>query len=279
MQKHGSHSGAPEIRLIRAPAYPFSARDLFGDLRSRLSREHSGRMSFERLGRIMGKRKSTAYHWFEVFDHPHVQALMCLLEQLAPRARQDFIESHCRIFPTLTHPLLAHSPAQTAKLRELLRQKAGVTIVTGKEFSRNFVLTALGHEHRLSGGKPRDAGGLDLHRPTKFVPLEKVIYIDAALGLKDTRQLALETWPKILVSRASLLLLNGVWSALPEVREDLVRCANFKHVVLAEAATPDLADLKEHVSAPLHVLTLSDAKQASAGIRIDCRQLKSLKMP
>jgi hypothetical protein len=50
---------------MTAPGYPFSARDIFGDLRSRLAAEHRRPMNFERLAKMLGRSKSTTYNWFE----------------------------------------------------------------------------------------------------------------------------------------------------------------------------------------------------------------------
>jgi hypothetical protein len=55
----------PEDGFMTAPGYPFSARDIFGDLRSRLSTEHRRPMSFERLAKMLGRSKSTTYNWFD----------------------------------------------------------------------------------------------------------------------------------------------------------------------------------------------------------------------
>ena len=279
MHKHGSNSGAVGSELITAPAYPFTARELFGNLRGLLSEARREPMSYDRLAKIVGKSKSTTHHWFELFAHPHVLAFMCLLERLSPAQRHDYIEAHCRIFPTLNHPILANSPKEVAKLLLLLNQSAGLTIVTGgRESSRTFVLTALGHTQRGSVGSRQRVAGLDLHRPRNFVPVESVTYIDGSIGLKHVRQLTLRVWTRILTSKAPIMLFNGVWSAVPQVREDLVRCTKLKHVVIAEEAIPHLADLKRRVTTPIHVLTLSAAKHVCGGIRIDCRGVKRAKM-
>jgi len=50
---------------MTAPGYPFSARDIFGDLRSRLAAEHRPPMSFERLAKMLGRSKSTTYNSFD----------------------------------------------------------------------------------------------------------------------------------------------------------------------------------------------------------------------
>ncbi|HUD46084.1 MAG TPA: hypothetical protein VMR33_04600, partial [Candidatus Baltobacteraceae bacterium] len=116
---------------MTAPSYPFSARDIFGDLRSRLAAEHRRPLSFERLAKMLGRSKSTTYNWFDIFHHPHVLGFLCLLERLPPTERHSFIEAHCRAYPTLDDPHLAHAPGKTGKLLELLNQKGGLTLITG----------------------------------------------------------------------------------------------------------------------------------------------------
>ena len=49
-------------------------------------------------------------------------------------------------------------------------------------------------------------------------------------------------WPRVLTSGAPRLFFNRVWSSVPEVREDLLRCAGFKHVVIAEEGPSDVGD-------------------------------------
>jgi len=60
-------------------------------------------------------------------------------------------------------------------------------------------------------------------------------------------------------------VFNRVWSSC-RVRDDLLRCAGFKHVVIAEEVASDVGDLKTRVSTPIHVLTLLTAKSVPEGI-------------
>ena len=265
---------------MTAPGYPFSARDIFGDLRSRLAAEHRRPMSFERLAKMLGRSKSTTYNWFDIFHHPHVLGFLCLLERLPPAERQSFIEAHCRAYPTLDDPRLAHAPGKTAKLLELLDQKAGLTIITGgTDFSRAFVFTALAHAASRADGKLPAAAGIDLRRSNLFVPVESLIYINGDLGPDHARRLTQRIWPRVLTSGAPRLFFNRVWSSVPEVREDLLRCAGFKHVVIAEEWALDVGDLKTRVSTPIHVLTLSTAKSVPEGILVNCRRVQRAKRP
>jgi hypothetical protein len=70
-----------------------------------------------------------------------------------------------------------------------------------------------------------------------------------------------------------------MWSSVPDVRDDLLRCAGFKHVVIAEEAALDVGDLKTRVSTPIHVLTLSAAKSAPERILMACRRVQRAKRP
>jgi hypothetical protein len=66
---------------------------------------------------------------------------------------------------------------------------------------------------------------------------------------------------------------------VPEVREDLLRCAGCKHVVIAEEGALDMADLKTRVSTPMHVLTLSTAQSVPERILVNCRRVQRAKRP
>jgi len=265
----------PAEGLLTAPAYPFSARAIFGGLRSRLELHHHHSMSFERLAKMLGKSKSTTHHWFDLSPQPHVLAFLSLLERLSPAQRLSFIEAHCRVYPDLNHPILELSPGKTGDVSELLKQKAGVTIMTGgTEYSRTFVFTALGHAATRADGKLYRASGIDLHRPTRFVPVESWIYIDDNLPLDHTRKLVRRICPRILTSAAPQLFFNGVWSSVPDVRDGLIRCAKFKHIFIADEPAPDLRYLRRRVATPIHELTLSPSESIPEGILVTCRAIE-----
>jgi hypothetical protein len=230
-------------------------------------------MSYERLAKIMGQFKSTVHYWFNFYKHPHVLGFLSLLERLSPAQRQSFIEARCRAYPTFDHARLAHSPAKTGKLLQLLSQKAGLTIIAGgTDSERTFVFTALAHAAIGSGDKLINVAGIDLHRPV-FVPVESLLYIDRAAGSAQIRQLTHEIWPKMLTSEAPRLFFNGVWSTEPTFRADLLRCAQIKHVFIAEQEMPDVRDLKARVLTPIHIVALATSKSVPGGILINCRRI------
>lgn len=277
---------APKIRnintnttqsdIVQPPAYPFSGRALFHDLHVRLSQELRETLGFDRLAQIIGQPKSTTHHWFAVSDHPHVIALMCLLERLSPAGRQSFVESHVRVFPSLEHASLAHSPAKIGKLFELLRQERGLTIITaGTDSARTYLVTALGHAYHRVGARFQNALGIDFHRPANFVPVESLNYVES--NPRRTNRAVLNLWPKIQTSSGRLVILNGVWTALPEIRSEILRCANHNHVILADAGVPSLNYLRSEIGTPINVVTLSQSKRISGGILLHCRKIISRK--
>jgi len=132
---------------------------------------------------------------------------------------------------------------------------------------------------RAVGASAVGGAGINLHLPIRFVSVESLVYNDEALVPNHARQLIERIWPRVLTSAAPKLFFNGVWSAVPEVRDDLLRCARFKHVIIAEQGTPDVRYLKAKVSTPIHVLTLSASKLVLEGILVACRRVERAKRP
>jgi hypothetical protein len=270
----------PAEGLMTAPAYPFSARAIFGDLRSRLALQHHCPMSFERLAKMLGKSRSTTYHWFDLSRQPHVLGFLSLLERLSPAQRVSFIEAHCRTYPDLNHPRLTLAPGKAGDVLELLQQKVGLSIVTGgTQNSRQFVFTALGHAATRGDGKLYQTSGIDLRRPIRVVPVESWIYIDGDIGAALVRQLVHKVWTRTMTSSAPRLFFNGVWSFMPEVRGDLMRSAQSKHVFIADEVAPDLRYLRAKVATPIHELTLSPSKSVPDGIMVTCRAIERATHP
>lgn len=268
MNKHMRSDRFSGIGVITSPAFPFTGAQLFKDLRRRLAKELGLKMTLEQLSGIMGVPLSTVHYWLEACPHTQVIALMSLMERLSSREQNAFIEEHTRIFPTLSHPKLLWRPATQTYLFNILAQQRGLTTITGgTESSRSFVLTALGHSYRFVESKQRTPVGIDAHRPMDYVPVEGVKYIDASKGREHVRNCVQKIWLSVVTSRASLVLLNGIWSSMPEMRLEICRLSRHKHVVITGH------DLKKAV--PLsgirrkgHVLTLAPPEYGSDRLQI-----------
>lgn len=266
--------------IIRTPGYPFTARELFGDLFTRLAKESGEVPTFQRLGELVGRSKSTAHHWFGISEQPQVVALLCLLERLSEAQRQNFIESHCRVMPSFEHTAFAHEPANTGQLLELLRQPSGLTVVCGgTDEMRRFLVSAAGHAYRRAYGPKQRVTGIDVDRPNKMVPVESVFHVDPFQSPSELKACLLNIWPRVQTASATLVILNGIWQRIPELRPEILRCANHKHVVLAESGVPDLHAVRSRVSTPLHVVSVSAAQHISGGILVNCRRVRPPKRP
>jgi hypothetical protein len=260
------------VTFVTSPGFPFDARNLLDDLRTALSRRMGHPLTTEHLARIMGQAVSTTHFWFGTYRHPHLLGFMALLELLPPAERQTFLASFCRTLPTLDDPRFVGTPGDLLLLLKLLRHRQGLTVITGPDDGeRTCLLTAIGHSYCQSFAHRQWPTGIDLHFPTRFVPVPAVRYLAETTATDQVRKLTLEVWPKIVTSKASLLLFNRVWSKVPAVRADLLRSTRFKHVVLADEIMPDLQTLQDDVSRLLHV-DVSSCTEVPNAIRIVCRR-------
>lgn len=157
----------------------------------------------------------------------------------------------------------------------LLELPAGLTfVVGGAEMSRTFLVAALGHACQHRSGKHRPVAGIDLHRPDDFVPVSGIHYLDGSAGSNRVAKDATEILPKVLASSAPLLVFSGVWSLLPGWRRQILHCAQHKHVILAEAGMPNLAEVKKLVRTPINIMSVSATQRVTEGIRVNWRRVK-----
>ena len=225
--------------------------------------------TFRRLGKLTGQPPSTTQNWFQTFDHPHLIFFLCLLEQLPERKRLELIDEYCRELPLLSHPRLAHDPLAVSALERLLHESKGFTFINGgTDFHRTFVLSALGHAfERLNGGGAFVAG-MDVHEPAKFVPVQGLVYFGGALTDAGLQTFIHETWPAIRSSQAKLLLLNGIWSAVPNLRRQILEQAGRRHVISADVNAPEAIEFRRSVNERVGIVTVSHAKEDSSWIRV-----------
>jgi len=271
MKKPVHDNANTKSQFIRPPACPFDAKDLWEALRSKIERQRKVPLGYEELGQMMGRPKSTAHFWFSVYGHPHLIGFMNLLERLPVQERLTFLNSYCRAYPTLTHPRIV---GDIKEMETLLSEKTGITVIIGAtERARTFVVNAFGHSFQSQYGGTSGAAGIDLHCPKDFVPVATVHYLDENLDAGRIFELVLSIWPKILTFKANLRLFNNVWSRVPHTRNDILRLATAKHVILADSMPPALAHLKSKVLGPVTLAHLSESKATKDLIRVELSRL------
>lgn len=138
----------------------------------------------------------------------------------------------------------------------------------GSAPQRTFLLTAYGHAFSGLNEALTAVAGIDFTCPDNFVPVANIKYVDRSIGIHRTQKLISNLWPKILTSKAKLLLLNCVWSSFPECREDILRLAEYKHVILADDVTPSGFEIRP-IRAPVHWLLIPNGKNAPGEIRVN----------
>jgi hypothetical protein len=254
--------------LLRPPAYPFGGPQLFQRLRFMLAEAFGSEQTFRRLGMLTGQPPSTTQNWFQTFEHPHLIFFLCLLEQLPESRRIELINDYCRELPLLTNPRLAHDPLAVSALERVVRETKGFTLIRGgTDFQRTFVLTSLGHAfERSSGGS--FAAGMDVHAPAKVVPAQGLVYFGGEPTVAGLRAFIDETWPTTRSSQTKLLLLNGIWAAAPNLHRQIIEQSGRRHVILADASTPEAIELRHSANERVGIITLSHAKENASWIRV-----------
>ena len=90
------------------------------------------------------------------------------------------------------------------------------------------------------------------------------------LTQRGAKALTLAHWPRILTSKAQLLLFNNVWSLVPELSGDFVRLAAIKRLIVAERTAPEPARVR--IFNALDIVTVSECLRG--GIQISCRRFE-----
>lgn len=262
--------------ISTAPAHPLTGRQLLETVRRAWEAERGYKLTIERLSPMIGKSVSTTGYLLGVHAQSQILAFVCALERLSEPERCRIVSSVCRTLPTVVHPRLSHSPGTVRVLLELLGQQHGLSIVSGGTVaSRSFVLQALGHTFSQLDPDHRTAAGLDIHQPSKMVPVETMLYLRNPLGTAQAREVVQAVWPEIRASQAPLLLFNGVWSLVPELHDEILSLSKKRHVIIADAIPPSRSQVARKKIKPVNVLMLSRVPANPALIRITCQKSRA----
>lgn len=258
--------------LVSPPAFPTPGNRIFNRIGTALSASRGYPLRNIDLASLIGQSESTTSHWFGIGPQPHVVSCFCLLEQLLPVERHRLVDTLCRELPLIDHPRLRHNPAAVTALRHLLTQNTGLTlIIGGTDEQRTFLIAALGQSFCRNDRLHRTAAGIDLHEPDWFAPVETMLYFMGPAEPTKVREAVRRNWPQIMNAKQPLILLNGIWSALPELRHDVLSLATRRHVIMAdlEIAVPRTAlDTKS----PRHTLAISTARENNNWIAIQMQR-------
>lgn len=253
---------------IAAPSFPPERlKKLLLNLKAELARDTGQPLSFDDWGRLTGRPGNTLASWCDDGSAHQLQALMVSLERLPESQRHQLIDDACREHPTLRHPKLSHDFVIVSFLAKLLRLPSGFTAIQGSPaHMRTFLLTALGNSFEQSEHAGYGTAGIDIHRPDDFTPIVGVAYLDNPIRGTEAAQQIQQAWLEVSKVKARLFLFNDVWSKAPALQPEIMALVRHAHVVVADSLFNGAV---KRVPAPVHLLTVSAARENPGWIRVD----------
>jgi hypothetical protein len=189
------------------------------------------------FARYLNLAKTTFFSWFNRGTQlSQIESLLHLLERLPQSSRDQLLTGLLREFPSLESPRLAHAPIDVSRLRSLLREPRGLTLILGdSDAHRTFVLTALAHEATRIGSSLRSVSGIDAHGSDALVPVPGVHYLQNRDQPAQVLAAVRSTWPKI--QQSPVLFFNRIWSRLPAKEQAaILALATKRNVIIADEA-------------------------------------------
>ena len=259
--------------LLLAPAYHKSGSEVVRTLKQALDRVECSpgqKLEQKHVGHMVGVSKSTIHDWFHGKLAGPLQNFLCVFERLSETDRILILREFCRPCPRLEHPRLAHDAEALTRLKTSLAQPSGLTFVVGAPEPRTFLVTALGHS--ITRVKPTSrVCGLDIHRPDSFVPVAGVFYCQRPPNLELAQHLAAHIMAEVEVSKAELVIFNGIWSGISQFLKAIQRLAATRHLIVADdfdTANDRLAWVGPN---PVQVMAVSQIPGKQGLIHVDFR--------
>jgi DNA-binding XRE family transcriptional regulator len=222
---------------LKPPAYPKLANEVIRELKRMLDeaeRPVGQALTQKEFGRLVGVPRSTIHDWYHGNLVEPLMRLVCALERLSETQRTTLFRKLCRKCPRLQHAHIAHDPKAVNSLRGVLAKPAGLTFVIGATAKqRTFLITALGNS--VTQLMPEKVvSGIDVHTPVDFVPVAGVCYLRKVSNSPQCSNSILQLWEEIKSRPTDMVLLNGVWNMIPEVRRRAVELAKERNIIVAD---------------------------------------------
>jgi hypothetical protein len=243
------------------------------DLKATLGQALGQSLSYDDWAQIAGRPGNTIANWCSGGPAHQLEVLLASMERLTPEERHRLLDHACRDYPTLGHPKLAHDFVACSRLATLLRQPSGLTFIQGPEHMRTFLLSALGHSGGALDPQRAPVTGVDIHRPDHFVPVIGLSYLNNLLRASDIEREFKRIWPALGAANARLILLNGIWQHVPALQSEILDAVRESHLVIADALTLKPAGLTRYAPTPVHVVTVSPARERPEWIRVEIQAI------
>lgn len=103
-----------------------------------------------------------------------------------------------------------------------------------RDFMNTFVATAIAHSFALFPGNRGQTMGLDVHAPDWFVPVPGVTYLNNSIAPDRISAEVQKLWPAFTSCRSGVVLLNGTWAAVPDLKLKTIELAKTCHVIVTD---------------------------------------------
>lgn len=254
----------------RGPAFPKTGSEVIRGLKAAMDRAEcaeGGRLTQKRFAELIGMPPTTINDWHNGRLVGQIKAFLCGLERLGEQQRTALLGQICRDCSRLQDPRFTHDVRSVSALMKLARERTGLTFISGpSDTARTLLVTAMGN----SAGGEIQACGVDAHRPDTFVPVSGVLYLRRSCSTVELQAILRGVWPLLSAAEAQLLILNGIWSRVPEIRGKIPELAKRHNVLIADDfgnAVPRFRDWPE-INASLIRVQLADEEGGRLRFRI-----------
>ena len=216
-----------------------------------------------------GVAEGTLKDWFGNKGRPTAEFLLHMFERLPEKPRHEILDGACRVWPTLDHSRLKCDQTIISRLKTVVTQNSGLTFIQGgNDENRTFLLTAMGHSFLGLTERPHRVGGIDVHDPDWFVPVTGVHYLGNVFQIAQVQEAARGLWSEIRAGKTRLVLLNLIWSTVPELQYQIRALARQCPVIVADAVPMKPAQLR-HLVTSANLITVSPSPENKKGILVE----------
>jgi hypothetical protein len=113
--------------------------------------------------------------------------------------------------------------------------------------------------------------GLDIHRPDSFVPVAGVYYCQRPPNLELAQHLAAHIMAEVEISKAELVIFNGIWSGISQFLKAIQRLAVTRHLIVADDFDTAFDGLARVGPNPVQVMAVSQISGKQGLIHVDFR--------
>ena len=184
--------------------------------------------------------------------------------------RAPLLATTCRCLPTLEAARIRCDQTVRSQLRSLAVRPCGLTFIQGGHAEgRTYLLTALGHAYLARTAHPRRVAGFEVHQPDWFVPVPGVECLPDLFPPALIKAAVRRGWPKVVAGRNKLVLLNGIWSALPALRPEIVAASSRFPVLVADAAWLPPGPRAKGFKSGVNLVTVSQDPAGGNGLLVE----------